>query len=54
VVPSAEEIARVPAENLHVSRAEFAAVWAAAEARSEERPHDWYVAGVCVTCKWVA
>jgi hypothetical protein len=54
VVPSVEVIARVPAENLHVSRAEFGAVWTAAQTLSAERLSDWYLIGVCVTCQWVA
>ncbi len=53
MVPSLEEIAAIPAENLHVSRAEFAAVWAAAERLAAEQG-GWYSAGVCVTCRWVA
>jgi len=52
------DIARIPAENLHVSRAEFVAVWTAAERRQTEqaRQHvtDWYVGGVVVTCRWLA
>jgi hypothetical protein len=52
------DIARVPAENLHVSLAEFAAVWAAAELHQEEQARrkvlDWYGAGVVVTCRWLA
>jgi hypothetical protein len=58
VVPSAEEIARVPAENLHVSRAEFGAVWRTAERQADEVDDrggsDWYLAAVCITCEWVA
>ncbi len=54
VVPSAEDIARVPAENLHVSRAEFCAVWTAAEAQADEHQDNWYLAAVCITCEWVA
>jgi len=54
VVPSAEEIARVPAENISVARAEFGAVWTAAERMSDVHPRDWALAGVCITCRWVA
>lgn len=53
VVPSTKEIACVPAENLHVSRAEFGAVWITAEERMRSEG-GWYLAGVCVTCRWVA
>jgi len=52
-VPTAEDIAYVPAENLHVSRAEFGAVWTAAEERMRSEG-GWYLAGVCVACRWVA
>ena len=52
------DIARIPAENLHVPRAEFAAVWAAAEQLHEDcvrrRVSDWYGAGVVMTCRWLA
>jgi hypothetical protein len=34
---STADVARVPAGNLRVSRVEFAAVWAAAEAYQEEQ-----------------
>jgi hypothetical protein len=51
------DIARIPVGNLRVPRAEFGAVWAAAEDRT--RPHDagvsgWFTAGVAVTCRWLA
>ncbi len=52
------DIAHVPAENLHVSRADFAALWAAADQVHDERVRrgspDWYGAGVVVTCRWLA
>jgi hypothetical protein len=52
------DIAHVPAENLHVSRAEFAALWSAAEQLHDDRVRrrvpDWYGAGVVVTCRWLA
>jgi hypothetical protein len=51
------DIARIPVGNLRVPRAEFGAVWAAAEDRT--RPRDegvsgWFTAGVAVTCRWLA
>jgi hypothetical protein len=51
-------IERIPAENLRVRRADFAAVWAEAE-RAYKRntlthTSDWYVLGVAVTCEWLA
>ncbi len=52
------EIARVPLGNLRVPRAEFGAVWAAAEQCNTEQGErgltDWYAAGVVVTCRWLA
>jgi hypothetical protein len=51
-------VARIPAGNLRVSRAEFAAVWRAAERQSREQGDlgvtDWYSAGVALTCRWLA
>ncbi len=44
-------IARIPPTNLRVPRAEFAAVWIAAE---REVSRDWYALGVAVTCRWLA
>ena len=52
------DIARVPRTNLRVPRAEFAAVWVAAERRCDEQAHggghDWFAAGVAITCEWLA
>jgi hypothetical protein len=45
------DVARIPQTNLRVPRAEFVAVWAAAEQRCAA---DWYAAGVAVTCRWLA
>lgn len=51
-------LARVPAENLRVPRAEFGVVWAAAErqaaAEAARGVTDWYAGGVVVTCRWLA
>jgi hypothetical protein len=50
--------ARIPQGNIHVPRADFAAVWAAAERLNreagEQRVLAWYPAGVAVTCRWLA
>ena len=51
------DIARIPVGNVRVTRAEFGAVWAAAEDRT--RPRDegmsgWFTAGVAVSCRWLA
>jgi hypothetical protein len=55
---TAADIEKIPAENLHVSRAEFAAVWIAVEKDQDELARrgvtDWYGAGVSVTCRWLA
>jgi hypothetical protein len=52
------EIARIPVGNLRVPRAEFGAVWAAAERLDAEQGQrgttDWYAGGVVVTCRWMA
>ena len=54
---SAEVLAKVPPQNLHVSREEFGAVWAAAEAqlgRLLPGPEADYLVGVVRTCRWLA
>ncbi len=52
------DVARVPATNIRVSRAEFGAVWARAERICHEHGQrgvsDWYTAGVAITCEWLA
>ncbi|WP_219419976.1 hypothetical protein [Pseudonocardia nigra] len=52
------DIKRIPVGNLRVPRAEFAAVWAAAELLDQQQGDrgvtDWYAAGVAVTCEWIA
>lgn len=53
-----EQIAQIPAGNLRVPHAEFAAVWAAAERRAVDQAEfgvlDWYAAAVVATCTWMA
>lgn len=55
---TAADVAGVPATNLHVPVAEFVALWAAAEAFSDQPAgavaDDWYIAGVVITCRWLA
>jgi len=55
---TASEADRVPARNLHVSRAEFCALWETAETRNREQSGDgltdWYSAAVIVACRWLA
>ena len=45
------DIAKIPPRNLRIRRAEFVAVWVAAERLGGS---DWYAAGVAVTCRWLA
>jgi len=51
---TAADVERIPAGNLRVSRAEFVALWVAAERRVDEDYSDWYAAGVAMTCRWMA
>lgn len=52
------DIARIPVSNIRVPRAEFAALWTAAEQLSEHWAQqgitDWYSGGVAATCEWLA
>lgn len=52
------DVARVPVGNLRVPRAEFGALWVAAEQLCDDQGErgvtDWYAAGVAVTCRWMA
>lgn len=50
---------QIPARNLRVPRAEFVALWTAAESQNSRlfddgRPPSWYVPGIVVTCQWLA
>lgn len=47
------DIEKIPARNIRVRRAEFVALWIAAE-RYQEAHNDWYGAGVVMTCRWLA
>lgn len=55
---SAADVAKVPAGNMRVSRAEFAALWQTAERFHDEQVRrgvpDWYGSGVVETCRWLA
>jgi hypothetical protein len=44
----------IPRGNLHVSRDEFVALWRLVENLGEANPADWYLAGVAMTCRWLA
>jgi hypothetical protein len=50
------DLAALPAQNVRVSRADFAAVWRAASERDHEGTggDGWYAAGVAATCRWLA
>jgi len=52
---TAERVAKIPVGNLHVSRKEFAEVWAHAEAVVRRPgPDNHYLVGVALTCEWLA
>jgi hypothetical protein len=53
---TAEHVAKVPAQNLHVSREEFGVVWARAEVEVKRHsgPDGQYLVGVVWTCRWLA
>jgi len=52
------DIAKIPAGNVRVPRAEFVALWQTAERLHDEQVRrgvlDWYGAGVVETCRWLA
>lgn len=51
-------IQQIPAGNLRVRRADFAAVWTEGERildnDQRDLTGDWYVTGVVLTCRWLA
>jgi hypothetical protein len=50
-----DRVARIPVQNLHISREAFADVWRRAEAElSRPGPDDHYLWGVVCTCRWLA
>ena len=52
---SAEAVARVPGDNLRVSRADFGELWALAEKLAgRPGPDNDYLVGVLRTCRWLA
>jgi hypothetical protein len=52
---SVEAVAKVPGENLRVSRADFGALWTLAQRLgSEPGPDNPYLIGVLWTCRWLA
>jgi hypothetical protein len=53
---SAAAVAKVPGENLRVSRAEFGALWSLVEHLASQPPgsNNEYLIGVLRTCRWLA
>jgi hypothetical protein len=52
---TAEHVARVPVDNLRVSRAEFGVLWSLAEhLGGQPGPDNDYLVGVLWTCRWLA
>ena len=52
---TAEQVARVPAANIHVSRAAFGQVWTYAhDVATRPGPDNRYLVGVLWTCRWMA
>jgi hypothetical protein len=51
-------IERIPSGNLRVRRADFAVIWVESERVLDQNTRtgatDWYIAGVAVTCRWLA
>ena len=51
------DIARIPAANIRVPPAEFAALWTTAEQLCDDQDHRgtaaWYAGGVAATCEWL-
>ena len=55
---AAELVERIPVGNLRVRHADFVAVWVEAERIVDQNTRtgatQWYIAGVAVTCRWLA
>jgi len=55
---TARDFERIRQENLRVRLTDFARLWLAAEQRADalnrEGQGDWYLAGVQITCRWLA
>ena len=51
---TAEQIANVPAENIHVSREDFGRLWAYADHLGRLRDTGPYAIGVLFACEWIA
>jgi hypothetical protein len=51
---TARAVEGIPRGNLRVSRDKFVALWRLVEHITESSGADWYVAGVTMTCRWLA
>jgi hypothetical protein len=51
---TAQHVEDIPRGNLQVPRSEFVALWRVTEHLTVTNPADWYVAGVAMTCRWLA
>jgi hypothetical protein len=51
---TARAVEAIPRGNLRVSRDKFVGLWRLAEHITESSGADWYVAGVAMTCRWLA
>lgn len=49
-----QHVEGIPGGNLRVRRSEFVALWRVVEHLGTASPADWYVAGVVMTCRWLA
>ena len=51
---TAQHVDAIPRGNLRISRSDFVALWRVVEHLGTTSPVDWYVAGVAMTCRWMA
>ena len=51
---TARHVEDIPRGNLRVPRADFVALWRITEQLLAANRGDWYVAGVAMTCRWLA
>ncbi len=51
---TARNVEEIPRGNLRVPRNEFVALWRVTEHLMVANSADWYVAGVAMTCRWLA
>jgi hypothetical protein len=51
---TARHVEEIPRGNLRVPRGEFVALWRVTEHLMVANRGDWYVAGVAMTCRWLA